>query len=53
MTATASKATVAANAGNGVFGDETGAGTGAVTLTDVNGAGNALGATGGGATFQP
>jgi hypothetical protein len=48
-----SKATVAANTGNGVFGDETGAGTGAVTLTNVNGAGNTLGATGGGATFLP
>jgi hypothetical protein len=48
-----SKATVAANAGNGVFGGETGAGTGTVTLTNVQGAGNALGATGGGATFLP
>lgn len=44
---------LAAFAGNGVFGDETGAGTGTVTLTNVNGAGNALGATGGGATFLP
>jgi len=53
LTATVANATVAANAGNGVFGDETGAGAGTVTTTNVNGAGNALGETGGGATFLP
>ena len=53
LTATVADATVAANAGNGLFGDETGAGAGTVTATGVKGAGNALGETGGGATFLP
>jgi hypothetical protein len=53
LTASVASSAVLNNAGNGVFGDETGAGAGTVTLTDVKNVGNALGATGGTATFLP
>ena len=53
LAAMVNDATVAANAGNGVFGDETGAGSGTVTVTGLRGGGNALGRIGGGATFLP
>jgi hypothetical protein len=53
LTATVSASSVLSNAGNGIFGDETGAGAGTVTLTDVTNVGNALGETGGTATFLP
>jgi len=43
--------TLASNAGFGAFADETGDGTGTVTVTEMRGAANALGATGGSATF--
>ena len=53
MTASVSNANSAGNDGFGVFGDETGAGAGTVTLTDVTffGAANSRGETGGTATF--
>ena len=53
LTAIASASNAAGNAGFGVFGDETGAGAGTVTLAGVTFVGpvNALGQTGGGATF--
>ena len=53
LTATTSDANSSGNEGFGVFGDETGAGIGTVTLDDVTyfGTPNALGETGGGATF--
>jgi uncharacterized alkaline shock family protein YloU len=53
LTATVTSSTVLSNAGNGIFGDETGAGTGTVTLTNVSNSQNTLGPTGGTATFQP
>lgn len=53
LAATVNDATVAANAGNGIFGDETGAGSGTVMVTGLRGEGNALGQIGGGATFLP
>jgi hypothetical protein len=53
LTATVSRSNASANEGFGVFGDATGAGTGLVSLSNVNyvGAANALGETGGTATF--
>ncbi|MGE0159472.1 MAG: hypothetical protein AB7T31_08655 [Gemmatimonadales bacterium] len=53
LTATVSASAVHDNAGNGVFGDETGAGAGTVTLRNVQSAANALGPVGGTATFLP
>jgi hypothetical protein len=54
LTATVSNSRAAGNARFGVFGDETGAGAGTVTLSNVSFAGtpNALGETGGTATFM-
>jgi hypothetical protein len=53
ITSTVSSSNSAGNAGFGIFGDETGAGVGTVTLTAVTFIGdpNALGETGGTATF--
>ena len=53
MTATVSRSNSSANEGFGVFGDETGAGAGTVSLSNVTfvGAANLLGDTGGTATF--
>ncbi|MEQ1855157.1 MAG: hypothetical protein ABL963_01740 [Longimicrobiales bacterium] len=53
LTGTISSSAVLSNAGNGIFGDETGAGAGTVTLTSVTNSDNALGTTGGTATFLP
>jgi hypothetical protein len=49
FTAMVNNATVAANAGNGVFAD----GSGMVTLTNLRGNANALGLIGGSATVLP
>jgi hypothetical protein len=53
LTATVSKSNSSGNAAFGIFGDETGAGAGTVTLGNVSftGTPNALGETGGTATF--
>ena len=53
LTATVASSTVSANAGNGVFGDETGAGSGSVVVLNLNGAANALGSLGGIVTAAP
>jgi hypothetical protein len=53
LTGAVSSSAVLSNAGNGIFGDQTGAGVSAITLTDVKNLGNALGPIGGTATFVP
>jgi hypothetical protein len=53
LTGTVSRSTASRNAGNGIFGDETGAGAGTVTLTALILTDNVLGPTGGTATFLP